>query len=165
MFHDPHRARLHNLVESRVSRSGDASETSVSLRRLILHRDGASLIGHVMLDLLEESGFSPDVDYQACVVTDTADIALATAVQHAAMSRGLDVDVVVVDPELSTIDGQGDSVQHAVLLSLLPTDFATQVSISAITEATGVTLVASASILGGDTEDADNGLIPAFHAL
>src|SRR5690625_4693627 len=40
--------------------SGKEADYYVDLRRATLHHRAAPLIGHVMLDMLEESGFGPD---------------------------------------------------------------------------------------------------------
>ena len=64
---DSNRARLAELVnELAVVRgkvtlaSGLESNFYVDMRRATLHHEAAPLIGHVMLDLLEENGFSVD---------------------------------------------------------------------------------------------------------
>ena len=65
MTNDSHRARLAALVqelsvihEKVTLASGRESDFYVDMRRSTLHHEAAPLIGHVMLDLLEESGFA-----------------------------------------------------------------------------------------------------------
>ena len=71
MTNDSHKARLAELVrelavihEKVTLASGRESDFYVDMRRATLHHEAAPLIGHVMLDLLEESGFAPG-DYDA----------------------------------------------------------------------------------------------------
>ena len=100
--HDSNRARLAELVnELAVVRgkvtlaSGLESNFYVDMRRATLHHEAAPLIGHVMLDLLEENGFSVDEVDAVGGLTMGAD-PVATAMLHAAAARGLDLDAFVV---------------------------------------------------------------------
>jgi orotate phosphoribosyltransferase len=102
MTNDSQRARLAELVRDlAVIRqhvtlaSGRESDFYVDMRRTTLHHEAAPLIGHVMLDLLEESGFAPG-DYDAVGGLTMGADPVATAILHAAASRGLDVDAFVV---------------------------------------------------------------------
>lgn len=102
MTNDTHKARLAELVkelsvihEKVVLASGRESDFYVDMRRATLHHEAAPLIGHVMLDLLEESGFAPG-DYDAVGGLTMGADPVATAMLHAASSRGLDVDAFVV---------------------------------------------------------------------
>ena len=99
---DSNRARLAELVnELAVVRgkvtlaSGLESNFYVDMRRATLHHEAAPLIGHVMLDLLEENGFSVDEVDTVGGLTMGAD-PVATAMLHAAAARGLDPDAFVV---------------------------------------------------------------------
>ena len=99
---DSNRARLAELVnELAVVRgkvtlaSGLESNFYVDMRRATLHHEAAPLIGHVMLDLLEENGFSVDEVDSVGGLTMGAD-PVATAMLHAAAARGLDLDAFVV---------------------------------------------------------------------
>ena len=99
---DSHIARLAELVnELSVVRgkvtlaSGLESDFYVDMRRATLHHEAAPLIGHVMLDLLEENGFSVDEVDAVGGLTMGAD-PVATAMLHAAAARGLDLDAFVV---------------------------------------------------------------------
>ncbi|QOR47981.1 hypothetical protein INS90_01355 [Trueperella pecoris] len=56
-----------------------------------LHRDAAPLLGHAMLDLLEEAGLGPD-DVDAVGGEGPLALAIATAILHAAASRGQHLD-------------------------------------------------------------------------
>ena len=99
---DSNRARLAELVnELAVVRgkvtlaSGLESNFYVDMRRATLHHEAAPLIGHGMLDLLEENGFSVDEVDAVGGLTMGAD-PVATAMLHAAAARGLDLDAFVV---------------------------------------------------------------------
>ena len=99
---DSQRARLAQLVTSlavvrgRVTlASGAESDFYVDMRRATLHHDAAPLIGHVMLDMLEEAGLSTDDVDAVGGLTMGAD-PVAAAMLHAAASRGLDLDAFVV---------------------------------------------------------------------
>ncbi len=102
MTNDSHKARLAELVrelavihEKVTLASGRESDFYVDMRRATLHHEAAPLIGHVMLDLLEESGFAPG-DYDAVGGLTMGADPVAAAMLHAAASRGLDVDAFVV---------------------------------------------------------------------
>ena len=102
MTNDSHKARLAELVrelavihEKVTLASGRESDFYVDMRRATLHHEAAPLIGHVMLDLLEESGFAPG-DYDAVGGLTMGADPVAAAMVHAAASRGLDVDAFVV---------------------------------------------------------------------
>ena len=99
---DSHIARLAELVnELSVVRgkvtlaSGLESDFYVDMRRATLHHEAAPLIGHVMLDMLEEAGLSTDDVDAVGGLTMGAD-PVAAAMLHAAASRGLDLDAFVV---------------------------------------------------------------------
>lgn len=78
--------------------SGRTSDHYVDMRRVTLHHAAAPLVGHVVLDLLEEAGLGPDEVDSVGGLTMGAD-PVATAVLHAAASRGLAVDAFVVRKE------------------------------------------------------------------
>ncbi|WP_159624605.1 orotate phosphoribosyltransferase [Actinomyces sp. zg296] len=99
---DPQRARLAELVgELAVVRgavtlaSGLTSDFYVDMRRATLHHEAAPLIGHVMLDVLEEAGLTTE-DYDAVGGLTMGADPVATAMLHAAASRGLELDAFVV---------------------------------------------------------------------
>ena len=101
-MNDSHRNRLIELVrelaviEGEVTlASGRKSDYYVDMRRATLHHEAAPLIGHVMLDMLEEHGFGTEDIDAVGGLTMGAD-PVATAIMHAANSRGLDVDAFVV---------------------------------------------------------------------
>lgn len=84
------------VVRGRVTlASGRESDYYVDMRRATLHHAAAPLIGHVLLDALEEAGLGPGEIDAVGGLTMGAD-PVATALLHAAASRGLDLDAFVV---------------------------------------------------------------------
>ncbi len=75
--------------------SGREADYYVDLRRVTLHHRAAPLIGHVLLDHLEQAGLGPQEIQAVGGLTLGAD-PIATALLHAAASRGLDLDAFVV---------------------------------------------------------------------
>lgn len=105
MSNDTHRTRLAALVRDlavvhgRVTlASGREADWYVDMRRATLHHEAGPLIGHVMLDLLDEAGFGPGEIDAVGGLTLGAD-PVATAIMHAAASRGLAIDAFVVRKE------------------------------------------------------------------
>ncbi|MBI9115854.1 orotate phosphoribosyltransferase [Sanguibacter suaedae] len=84
------------VVHGRVTlSSGAEADYYVDLRRVTLHHRAAPLVGHVMLDALEEAGLgTADVDAVGGLTLGADPI--ATALLHAAASRGQDLDAFVV---------------------------------------------------------------------
>src|SRR5690606_33228878 len=87
------------VVRGRITlASGREADYYVDLRRVTLHHEAAPLVGHLMLDLLEESGFGPaDIDAVGGLTLGADPV--ATAIMHAAASRGLGLDSFVVRKE------------------------------------------------------------------
>ena len=84
------------IVHGKVTlSSGKEADYYVDLRRATLHHRAAPLIGHVLLDALEEAGLGPGEIDAVGGLTLGAD-PIATALLHAAASRGLDLDAFVV---------------------------------------------------------------------
>ena len=75
--------------------AGQAADYYVDLRRVTLHPRAAPLIGHQLLDLLEEQGLGTAEIDAVGGLTLGAD-PIATALLHAAASRGQDLDAFVV---------------------------------------------------------------------
>jgi len=78
--------------------SGATAEYYVDLRRVTLHHRAAPLVGHVLLDVLEENGLgTADVDAVGGLTLGADPV--ATALLHAAAARGQDLDAFVVRKE------------------------------------------------------------------
>lgn len=86
-LNDTLKARLLELLAAtRVEECGKPA-----LDQVVFHHEGANLIGHVLLDLLEEQGFLPE-DIDVMAGGDTLSLAIALSISYAAYSRGLDID-------------------------------------------------------------------------
>lgn len=160
--HDP-RAELAQLindlavVHGKVTlSSGKVADYYVDLRRATLHHRAAPLIGHVMLDMLEESGFGPaDID-AAGGLTMGAD-PVGTALLHAAASRGLNLDSFVVRKESKShgmqrrVEGPDVSGRRVVAVEDTSTTGGSALTaVEALKEA-GAEVVAVAVIVDRDT--------------
>jgi orotate phosphoribosyltransferase len=87
------------VVHGRVTlASGREADYYVDLRRITLHGTAAPLVGHVLLDRLEEVGLGPGEIDAVGGLTLGAD-PVADALLHAAASRGLELDAFVVRKE------------------------------------------------------------------
>ncbi len=78
--------------------SGKEADYYVDLRRITLHHRAAPLVGHVLLDHLEEVGLGT-ADIEAVGGLTLGADPVATALLHAAASRGQDLDAFVVRKE------------------------------------------------------------------
>lgn len=87
------------VVHGRITlASGREADYYVDLRRVTLHHEAAPLIGHLLLDHLEVSGFGPaDVDAVGGLTLGADPV--AGALLHAAASRALALDAFVVRKE------------------------------------------------------------------
>ena len=87
------------VVRGRVTlASGKEADYYVDLRRVTLHHAAAPLVGHLLLDALEEAGYGPAEIDAVGGLTLGAD-PVAAALLHAAASRGLELDAFVVRKE------------------------------------------------------------------
>lgn len=101
-LNDTLKARLIELVSDLsvqrgefILASGKPSNFYIDLRQSTLHHEASGLIGHVMLDMLEEAGFLPeDIDAVGGLTMGADPVAMA--IMNAASSRGLDIDAFVV---------------------------------------------------------------------
>jgi orotate phosphoribosyltransferase len=87
------------VVHGRITlASGREADYYVDLRRVTLHHEAAPLIGHLLLDHLEISGYGPaDVDAVGGLTLGADPV--AASLLHAAASRGLALDAFVVRKE------------------------------------------------------------------
>ena len=127
------------------------------------HR-GAAIVGHVLLDTLEENRYSP-VDYFDAVgaLTAAADFPLVGAMIQAAASRGGDRDGFVMDFVYPSIKGPSIKGKRVVLLdswlseksyvqtsSLVTLRNGNELSLDfGVVEHEGAKVVAIASLIGG----------------
>ncbi|WP_043535829.1 orotate phosphoribosyltransferase [Actinomyces polynesiensis] len=180
MTNDSQKARLAELVrdlavvhEKVTLASGRESDFYVDMRRATLHHEAAPLIGHVMLDLLEESGFAPG-DYDSVGGLTMGADPVATAILHAAASRGLDVDAFVVRKAAKDhgmrrrIEGPDIAGRRVVVLEDTSTTGGSPLEAAAAVEEAGATVVAVAVVVDRDTgakERIEAAGYPYLHAL
>ncbi|WP_067780254.1 orotate phosphoribosyltransferase [Actinomyces vulturis] len=163
MTNDPNRARLAQLVnELAVVRgkvtlaSGLESDFYVDMRRATLHHEAAPLIGHVMLDMLEEAGLTTDDIDAVGGLTMGAD-PVAAAIMHAAASRGLDVDAFVVRKEAKDhgmkrqIEGPSVEGKRVVVLEDTSTTGGSPLQAAKALREAGAEVLAVAVIVDRDT--------------
>ena len=160
---DSQRARLAQLVTSlaivrgRVTlASGVESDFYVDMRRATLHHEAAPLIGHVMLDMLEETGLSTDDVDAVGGLTMGAD-PVATAMLHAAASRGLDLDAFVVRKAAKDhgmrrrIEGPEVAGRRVVVLEDTSTTGGSPLEAVGVLRDAGATVLAVAVVVDRDT--------------
>ncbi len=177
---DPQLSRLAKLVqelsvvhEKVTLASGQESDFYVDMRRATLHHEAAPLIGHVMIDLLEENGFPLEKIDAVGGLTMGAD-PVATAMMHAAASRGLELDAFVVRKAAKDhgmkrqIEGPSVQGKKVVVLEDTSTTGGSPLQAAKALEAAGAEVLAVAVIVDRDTDAAKNiaqAGYPYFYAL
>lgn len=125
------------------------------------HR-AAAVVGHILLDTLEEQGFSVD-DFDAVGALTAAAVPLVGAMIHAAASRGEDLDGFVMDFVYPSVKGPSVAGRRVVLLdawlseksyvqtsSLVTLRNGNELSLDfGVVEREGAQVVAVASLVGG----------------
>ncbi len=136
--------------------SGLVSDHYVDMRRATLHHEAAPLIGHVMFDMLEEAGFGAGEVDSVGGLTMGAD-PVATAILHAAASRGLDIDAFVVRKEAKThgmqrrIEGPEITGRRVVILEDTSTTGGSPLEALAAARDAGAEVVAVAVVVDRNT--------------
>lgn len=177
---DTLRKRLIELVDSlAVQRgsftlaSGKTSSYYVDLRRVTLHHEAGPLVGHVMLDMLEEAGFGAGVTDAVGGLTMGAD-PVAAAIMHAAASRGLDIDSFVVRKEAKDhgmkrqIEGPSIEGRNVVILEDTSTTGGSPIQALEAARAAGANVLAVAVVVDratGAKEKIEAYGVPYFAAL
>lgn len=109
MSNDTQRTRLGEFLSTALVGADGVplrgQRAKMAVASLALHHEAGPLMGHVLLDLLEEQGFSTE-DYDVIGGVAPRALPVATAVMWAAGSRGLDVDCFAVPPAQPD-DGEG----------------------------------------------------------
>lgn len=85
------------------------------LSAVLFDHRGASIVGHMLLDALEESGYSVD-DFDAVGALTAAAVPLVSAMIQAAASRGEDLNGFVMDFVYPSIKGPSIKDKRVVLL-------------------------------------------------
>ncbi|KAB8288667.1 orotate phosphoribosyltransferase [Bifidobacterium ramosum] len=125
------------------------------------HR-GAAIVGHILLDTLEEQGYSVD-DFDAVGALTAAAVPLVSAMILAAASRGEDLDGFVMDFVYPSIKGPSIKGKRVILLdswlseksyvqtsSLVTLRNGNELSLDfGVVEHEGAEVVAIASLIGG----------------
>ncbi|MDO4913210.1 MAG: orotate phosphoribosyltransferase [Bifidobacteriaceae bacterium] len=85
------------------------------LQDVLLQHQGSILAGHILLDTLEEQGYSVD-DFDAVGALTAASIPLMNSLVHAAASRGEDLDGFIIDFVYPSIKGSSIKDKRVILL-------------------------------------------------
>ena len=138
------------------------------LAAVTLDHRAASVMGHVLLDTLEDQGYAVG-DYDAVGALTSAALPMVCAMVHAAASRGEDLDGFVMDFVYPSIKGPSIKGRNVLLLdawlseksyvqtsSLVTLRNGNELSLDfSIVEHEGATVVAVASLVGVVGEGAD----------
>ncbi|WP_055427488.1 hypothetical protein [Bifidobacterium aesculapii] len=159
---DP-REQLRALLRDRV-----AGKPFSELYAVTLDHHGAAVMGHVLLDTLEDAGYSVD-DYDAVGALTAASVPLVGSMIQAAASRGENLDGFVMDFVFPSIKGPSIKGKRVVLVdawlseksyvqtsSLVTLRNGNELSLDfSIVEHEGASVVAVASLVGGVGKGAD----------
>ena len=132
------------------------------LSAVLFDHRGASIVGHILLDTLEEAGYSVD-DFDAVGALTAAAVPLVSAMIQAAASRGEDLDGFVMDFVYPSIKGPSIAGKRVVLVdswlseksyvqtsSLVTLRNGNELSLDfSVVEHEGANVVAVASMVGG----------------
>lgn len=100
---------------ARLLNASMADKPFSELSDVLYGHQGAAIVGHVMLDTLEERGYSVD-DFDAIGALTAAAVPVMDAVIHAAASRGEDLDGFVMDFVYPSIKGPSIAGKRVILL-------------------------------------------------
>ena len=149
------RDQLKTLLQAEIKPFSELSSV------LFDHR-GASIVGHILLDTLEEAGYSVD-DFDAVGALTAAAVPLVSAMIQAAASRGEDLDGFVMDFVYPSIKGPSIAGKRVVLIdswlseksyvqtsSLVTLRNGNELSLDfSVVENEGAKVLAVASLIGG----------------
>lgn len=149
--------QLRRLVAADIAGKPFSELSSVAFN----HR-GSGLAGHVLLDAIEEAGYGVD-DFDAVGALTAAAVPFACAMQHAAASRGEDLDAFVIDFVFPGIKGPSIKGRRVLLLdawlgeksyvqtsSLVTLRRGNELSLDfGVVENLGAQVVAVAALIGG----------------
>ncbi|MDR1447610.1 MAG: orotate phosphoribosyltransferase [Candidatus Ancillula sp.] len=79
-----------------VLSSGKHADYYIDLRRITLHHQASPIVGHLLLDLLEENGFIAGDSFTSVGGLTMGADPVACSMLHAAYSRGIDLDAFLV---------------------------------------------------------------------
>ena len=104
------RDQLKSLLQAEM-----ADKPFSELSSVLLDHRGASIVGHILLDTLEEAGYSVD-DFDAVGALTAAAVPLVSAMIQAAASRGENLNGFVMDFVYPSIKGPSIAGKRVVLL-------------------------------------------------
>lgn len=136
--------------------SGRMADYYVDLRRVTLHHEAAPLIGHLLLDRLEESGMGV-ADADAVGGPTMGADPVVSAVQHAAASRGLALDAFLVRKEAKShgmrrqVEGPEIAGRRVVILEDTSTTGGSPLFAARVAQDHGAQVVGIATIVDRDT--------------
>ena len=104
------RDQLKSLLQAEM-----ADKPFSELSSILFDHRGASIVGHILLDALEESGYSVD-DFDAVGALTAAAVPLVSAMIQAAASRGENLNGFVMDFVYPSIKGPAIAGKRVVLL-------------------------------------------------
>ncbi|KAB5607836.1 orotate phosphoribosyltransferase [Bifidobacterium jacchi] len=139
-----------------------AGKPFCELSAVTLDHRGAGVVGHLLLDALEEQGYSVD-DFDAVGALTAAAVPLVCAMIQAAASRGEDLDGFIMDFVYPSIKGPSIAGKRVILLdswlseksyvqtsSLVTLRNGNELSLDfSVVEHEGATVLAVASLIGG----------------
>src|SRR5699024_10822224 len=126
------------------------------MRRVTLHHEAAPLIGHLLLDRLEEAGMGvAEIDAVGGLTLGADPVVCAE--QHAAASRGLDLDSFLVRKQAKghgmkrQVEGPDVAGQRLVIVEDTSTTRGSALTAVAAAREAGATVVGVASMVDRDT--------------
>lgn len=147
----------HAVVHGTVTlSSGRQADYYVDMRRVTLHHEAAPIIGHLLLDRLEEEGMGVAEIDAVGGPTMGAD-PVVCAVQHAAASRGLELDAFLVRKDAKghgmrrQVEGPAVGGRDVVILEDTSTTGGSILQAVEATRAAGGNVVGVATIVDRDT--------------
>ena len=142
------------VVHGRVTlSSGLEADYYVDLRRATLHHKAAPLIGKVMLEMLQDAGYSPAAVGGLTMGADP----VATAMLHQAAALGVSLDAFVVRKEAKKhgmgrqVEGPSVEGKNVVVLEDTSTTGGSPLTAAEALEAAGAKVLAVATVVDRDT--------------
>ena len=143
------------VVHGRVTlSSGLEADYYVDLRRATLHHEAATLIGQVMLDMLDAAGIT---DFEAAGGLTMGADPVGTAIMHQAAARGRKIDAFVVRKQAKEhgmgrqVEGPEVKGRKVVVVEDTSTTGGSPLTAAKALEAAGAIIVAVATVVDRDT--------------
>ncbi|OKL46734.1 hypothetical protein [Boudabousia marimammalium] len=161
---DPQKSRLAQLW---VEATGQSDAFPIELvKDLTLHHEAAPLLGHVLLDALEEAGFAPDEVAAVGACAETTEL-VGLCVLFAAASRGLGIDAFQVEGRTpSALKLMGPSTEERNLVLVIDGAGPAQVAAAVqVCQEAGGKVVSLVQLLAEDDADVDSAAQQEITAL